>query len=120
MKFIYEPRHVPPIPLANFVGRLLTHACIAIALIIFSLIIGMLGYRHFETMDWVDSFFNASMLLGGMGPVKTEGMSYEGKIFAGIYALYSGLMFIALMSLMLAPVVHRVLHHFHWSRESDI
>jgi hypothetical protein len=54
-----------------------------------------------------------------MGPVKTTGMSYAGKMFAGLYALYSGLLFIALMSLMMAPVVHRILHHFHWSTERD-
>lgn len=95
------------------------HACIGLSLIIFSLLVGMLGYRYFEGMNWVDTFFNASMLLGGMGPVKTEGMSYEGKIFAGVYALYSGLLFIALMGLMLAPVVHRILHHFHWSKEGN-
>ncbi len=119
MQSIYEPRHVPPIPLVGFAVRLLAHACIAIGLVIFSLILGMFGYRHFEEMAWVDSFFNASMLLGGMGPVKTSDMSYGGKIFAGLYALYSGLLFIALMSLMMAPVVHRVLHHFHWSNEAD-
>lgn len=79
----------------------------------------MLGYGYFEGMNWVDAFFNASMLLGGMGPVKTTGMSYAGKMFAGLYALYSGLLFIALMSLMMAPVVHRILHHFHWSSERD-
>ena len=79
----------------------------------------MLGYGYFEGMNLVDAFFNASMLLGGMGPVKTTGMSYAGKMFAGLYALYSGLLFIALMSLMMAPVVHRILHHFHWSSERD-
>ena len=81
--------------------------------------LGMVGYGYFERMDWVYAFFNASMLLGGMGPVKTTGMSYAGKIFAGLYALYSGLLFIALMSLMMAPVVHRMLHHFHWPSGRD-
>lgn len=119
MKSIYEPRHVPPISLADFAVRLIVHACVAIGLVVFSLMLGMFGYEIFEGMDWIDSFFNASMLLGGMGPVKTTDMSYEGKIFAGFYALYSGLLFIALMSLMMAPVVHRILHHFHWSSERD-
>lgn len=119
VKSIYEPGHVPPISLADFAVRLLSHACIAMSLVIFSLMLGMLGYRHFEGMNWIDSFFNVSMLLGGMGPVKTTGMSDGGKIFSGIYALYSGLLFIALMSLMMAPVVHRVLHHFHWSSGRD-
>jgi hypothetical protein len=119
LKTIYEPRHVPPIPLAEFAVRLLAHACVAAGLVVFSLMLGMVGYGYFERMDWVDAFFNASMLLGGMGPVKTTGMSYAGKIFAGLYALYSGLLFIALMSLMMAPVVHRILHHFHWSSGRD-
>lgn len=116
---MYEPRHVAPIPLADFAVRLFAHAGVAAGLVVFSLLLGMLGYGYFEGMNWVDAFFNASMLLGGMGPVKTTGMSYAGKMFAGLYALYSGLLFIALMSLMMAPVVHRILHHFHWSSERD-
>lgn len=118
MKSIYEPHHVPPIPLKAFAMRLFTHGCIAMGLIIVSLIAGMLGYRYFESMVWVDAFFNSSMLLGGMGPVKTQDMSFGGKIFAGFYALYSGLLFIALMGLMFAQVIHRILHHFHWPKES--
>lgn len=117
MQPIYEPLHVPPIPTTRFAVRLLAHACIAMGLIAFSLVAGMLGYRCFEAMNWLDAFFNASMLLGGMGPVKTVGMTDAGKLFAGLYALYSGLVFIAVMSLMLAPVVHRILHRFHWSKD---
>ena len=79
-----------------------------------SLLAGMLGYRHYEHMDWVDAFVNAAMLLGGMGPVKTDGLSEAGKLFAGLYALYAGLVFIAVMGIMLTPVVHRMLHRFHW------
>jgi hypothetical protein len=119
MKLIYEPRHVPPIPVAGFALRLLAHATVATGLIAISLIVGMLGYRYFEQMSWVDAFLNAAMLLGGMGPVKTSGMSTEGKMFAGCYALYSGLAFIAIMGIMLAPVVHRILHRFHWSDEAE-
>jgi hypothetical protein len=79
----------------------------------------MIGYRQFEQMSWVDAFLNSAMLLGGMGPVKTAGLSEAGKLFAGIYALYAGLAFIAVLSIMLAPVVHRVLHRFHWEGERD-
>lgn len=68
-----------------------------------------------RAMSGGDAFLNASMILGGMGPVKTQGLSEAGKVFAGLYALYSGLVFIAAMGLMLAPVIHRVLHRFHWS-----
>lgn len=87
-------------------------------LIALSLMIGISGYRYLERMSWLDAFFNSAMLLGGMGPVKTQDMSDAGKLFAGLYALYSGLVFIAVMSLMLAPVVHRILHRFHWSKDS--
>lgn len=72
-----------------------------------------------RAMSGVDAFLNASMILGGMGPVKTQGLSEAGKVFAGLYALYSGLVFIAVMGLMLAPVIHRVLHRFHWSERGE-
>ncbi|HSV69405.1 MAG TPA: hypothetical protein VLI72_04785 [Methylibium sp.] len=111
----YEPRHKPPLPAARFVLRMVVHAGVAGGLIVVSLALGVLGYMHFEGMGLVDAFLNAAMILGGMGPVKAQGLSEPGKIFAGLYALYSGLAFIAVMSIMLAPVVHRILHRFHWS-----
>lgn len=118
MKPIYEPIHVPPIPVTGFAVRLLTHASIALGIVTLSLMVGMWGYRAFERMTWLDAFFNSAMLLGGMGPVKTADLSDAGKLFAGFYALYSGLVLIAVMGVMLVPVVHRILHVFHWS--SDI
>ena len=96
---------------------MLVHAGLAMLLIGVSLFAGMLGYQHYEHMSWLDAFLNSAMLLGGMGPVKTANLSDPGKLFAGVYALYAGLVFIAVMSIILAPVIHRVLHHFHWSRE---
>jgi hypothetical protein len=78
----------------------------------------MLGYHELESLPWVDSFLNASMLLGGMGPVDmphTEG----GKLFAGLYALYSGMLFLVLAAMVLAPVFHRVLHRFHLEDVED-
>lgn len=116
---MYEPRHLPPIPAGRFTLRLLAHASLAMALIAVSLLVGMLGYRYYEQMSWVDAFINAAMLLGGMGPVKTADLSEAGKLFAGFYALYAGLAFIAVMGIMLTPVVHRVLHRFHWSEERN-
>ncbi len=107
MKPIYEPRHVPPIPVTDFAWRLLAHAAVAIGLIAFSLMVGMLGYRQFERMSWVDAFLNTAMLLGGMGPVKTSDMSTEGKLFAGCYALYAGLAFIAIMGISVAAPWHQ-------------
>lgn len=119
MKSIYEPRHVPPIPGMSFTIRLLSHAGVALGLVGFSLAVGMWGYRTLEGMTWLDAFFNAAMLLGGMGPVKTTDMSDAGKLFAGFYALYSGLVVIAVMGVMLVPVVHRMLHLFHWPTEIE-
>jgi hypothetical protein len=116
---MYEPRHIPPIPTSRFTLRLLSHAALSIALIAVSLWAGMLGYRYYEQMSWLDAFVNAAMLLGGMGPVKTDGLSDAGKLFAGLYALYAGLAFIAVMGIMLTPVVHRILHRFHWAEGRD-
>ncbi len=80
-----------------------------------SLALGIWGYAHYEGLPWRDGFLNSAMLLGGMGPVnapQTDG----GKLFAGIYALFAGLVFIVTAGLLLAPVVHRVLHTFHWEQ----
>jgi hypothetical protein len=118
MRPLYEPRHAPPLPVGKFALRMAMHACVALVLIAISLFIGMIGYRYYEHMSWLDAFLNSAMLLGGMGPVKTEGLSDGGKLFAGIYALYAGLAFIAVMGILLAPVVHRVLHRFHWAEHN--
>jgi len=115
---VYEHRKHPPIPPHRFVKRLLLHGAIAFALALISLGLGMAGYAYFEQLPWRDAFVNAAMLMGGMGPVdmpKTDG----GKLFAGCYALYAGLVFIFISGLMLAPVVHRVLHRFHWEQERE-
>jgi hypothetical protein len=79
----------------------------------FSLAVGMLGYMHFERLPWRDAFLNSAMLMGGMGPVdspKTDG----GKLFAGIFALYCGIVFLVTVALMFTPILHRLLHRFHW------
>ncbi len=94
---------------------MLAHAGLALVLIGLSLLVGMMGYAYYEHMSWLDAFLNSAMLLGGMGPVKTAGLSAPGKLFAGAYALYAGLVVIAVMSIILAPVIHRVLHRFHWA-----
>ena len=84
----------------------------ALALVMASLGVGMIGYHLTEGLDWVDSFLNAAMLLGGMGPVNTPA-TFWGKIFAGVYALYCGLAVIMIAGLLLAPLAHRLLHRFH-------
>lgn len=108
----YETRGEKPIAWAHFVDRMVRHGSIAGLLIVVSLGIGIAGYMGFEDAKPLDAFLDASMILGGMGPVgeiKTAG----GKLFAGLYALYSGLVFLVVAGLLLAPIVHRVLHRFH-------
>ena len=94
-------------------------AAVALLVIAFALGIGMIGYHAFEAMSWVDAFVNAALILSGMGPVsplQTDG----GKIFAGCYALFSGLAFIASLGIVFAPAVHRFLHKFHLEGSKDV
>ena len=110
---MYEARHQKPIPRRHFVRRLIMHLIGSLALIVVSLFLGMLGYHYYEELPWRDAFLNAAMLLGGMGPVespRTDG----GKLFAGLYALYAGLVFLIAAGLIVAPALHRMLHLFHW------
>ena len=88
--------------------------CIALGLVALSLGVGMIGYGYFEHFSMLDGFLNSAMLLGGMGPVNAP-VTQGGKVFAGLYALYSGLVFIVTAALVFTPIVHRVLHKFHWA-----
>ena len=109
---MYERRHEPLLPLADFLRRLVRHAGIAVAIVVISLAAGMLGYHFFEGLTWIDAFLNAAMILGGMGPIN-ELHTIAGKIFAGVYALYSGLIVLIVAGVLFAPMFHRFLHHFH-------
>jgi hypothetical protein len=112
----YESKHQPLLSRKAFAMRLARSFAASALLIGVSLFVGMLGYRYTEGMDWLDAFVNAAMILSGMGPLgplQTPG----GKLFAGCYALYSGLVLILAAGLLFAPVVHRMLHRFHL--ESD-
>src|SRR5262249_30453177 len=91
------------------VGR---HFLLSLAIVLVSLVVGMVGYRVFARFEWIDAFLNAAMLLGGMGPIG-DIPTRSGKIFAGIYALYAGLVLIAASGVVLAPVLHRLLHRLH-------
>jgi hypothetical protein len=110
---MYERKSQPPLTRRHFIGRMLLHLAIALTLVAVSLGIGMWGYVRFEGLDALDAFLNAAMLLGGMGPIHTPA-SPAGKLFAGCYALYAGLMFIVTLALIVTPVLHRVLHRLHW------
>ncbi len=78
----------------------------------------MVGYRQFEGMPWIDAFLNAAMLMGGMGPIG-ELHTFSGKLFAGLYALYCGLLLLVAVGIMMAPVIHRFLHRFHIEAEKN-
>ena len=97
--------------------RLLFHLALSLALLAASLGVGMWGYRHYEHLPWRDAFPNSAMLPGGMGPVKQD-LSEPGKVFAGLYALYSGLVVIAVTGLLLAPGIHHVMKRVHWEESS--
>ena len=102
----------------HFIRRTLRHFVISLGVLGGSLGIGMLGYRHYEHMPWTDAFVNAAMLLGGMGPLKQD-LSEAGKLFAGFYALYCGLVVIVVTGLMLAPGVHHLMKIAHWESRDD-
>jgi len=113
---LYEPRRKRPLSRGAFALRMARHGLLALAVTLLSLAFGMSGYMYYENLPWRDAFVNAAMLLGGMGPVdapKTDG----GKVFAGLYALYAGLVFLLVGGVLLAPVLHRVLHHLHWEEK---
>ena len=110
---MYENRIDAPLPRAMFRRRLLRHSAVAAGIITFSIGLGMLGYCQFEHLSWLDGFLNTAMLLGGMGPVNAP-VTPAGKLFAGLFALYAGLVFIFTAGLMFAPLLHRLMHRFHW------
>lgn len=109
---MYEHRSKPLLPRRQFAARIARCAALGAGFIIVSLGIGMAGYHVFENMNWVDSFANASMILSGMGPLG-ELKTTTGKIFAGCYALFSGVAFLTSIAVVFAPVYHRFLHKFH-------
>ncbi len=107
-----ERRHEPLLPRPVFYRRMLTYFLFSLLIIGGSLGVGILGYHFTEHLSWLDSLLNASMILGGMGPVdslKTD----AGKVFASFYALFSGMVFLVAVGVLLAPIVHRFLHTFH-------
>lgn len=109
---MYEHHSQPLLKPREFLARLFLHFGLAAVVILGSLLVGVVGYHELAHMRWVDSFLNAAMILGGMGPVG-DLPSDAAKIFAGCYALYSGVVFIAVAGLMIAPVAHRVMHRLH-------
>jgi hypothetical protein len=109
---MYEHYKQPVIPFRAFLKRLLRHFAVAFAIVAVSLGLGIIGYRTLGGLSWVDSLLNASMILGGMGPVNPL-VGNGAKIFASIYALFAGMIFLVAAGVLLAPVLHRLLHRFH-------
>ena len=115
---MFEHRRQPLLPTAAFLTRVAYHAAMALVIVLGALGIGTLGYHALEGIPWVDALLNASMILGGMGPV-SQLHTIEGKLFASAYALFSGLLFLVIAGVLFAPVVHRFLHRFHLDEQAQ-
>jgi hypothetical protein len=118
-KIMFEHRSKPLLPRSKFIKRMIFFALLSAGSVTVSLFMGMVGYRIFENFSWVDAFVNAAMLMGGMGPVN-ELHTDAGKIFAGAYAMYCGLVFIIAVGFLIAPVFHRFLHKFHLEMDEPV
>ncbi len=110
MKLEHRSQKVPKLP--QFLLRLWRYGLFALGLILFSVLIGTLGYHYFGQTSWLDSFHMACMILTGMGPV-VEMITPEAKIFSALYALYSGVAFLSITAVFFAPIIHRLLHILH-------
>lgn len=109
---MFERKHQKVVPLRVFAKRMLGALAISLGLVLPALSIGIAGYHWIDKLDWIDSLVEASMILGGMGPVNPL-HNNAAKIFASGYALFSGVIFIGVMGIILTPLVHRILHKFH-------
>jgi len=115
---MYENRNRQLISRIEFFFRILRHGIFAISILFLALAIGVFGYHWFEGMPWIDAILNASMILGGMGPVNPLNTT-GGKLFASAYALFSGVVFIGVIGMLLAPFVHRLIHRFHLEADME-
>lgn len=115
---MFEHRKDRLISREAFLKRVVRYALIAFAIDAGSLAVGVIGYHVFEGLGWVDSLLNAAMLLGGMGPVN-QLHTTSGKLFASFYAMYCGVIFLVVAGILLAPIIHRFIHHFHLEADSS-
>jgi hypothetical protein len=115
---MYEHKNQPLLPRKLFNTRMLKHLATAGAIIAFSLGLGVLGYKLFSQLTWLDALLNASMILAGEGPVHTLTTVME-RLFASFYALYSGVIFMTSAGIVIAPIAHRVIHRFHIEAKKD-
>ncbi|WP_452229952.1 hypothetical protein [Lacinutrix sp. MEBiC02404] len=117
MKHAFEHENNQILPFKNFVLRVLKYFLFSIVFIAFSLSIGTIGYHHYAHISWVDAFYNASLILTGMGPVDAMPTD-EAKLFASFYALFSGIAFLSTVAVIFAPIAHRLLHILHVKEET--
>lgn len=109
---MFESRKKPVISRREYLRRLAINALLSVALVAFSLAVGTVGYHVTAGISWVDAFYNASMILTGMGPI-AQLTTNAAKLFASFYALFSGIAFLGTISIVLAPIIHRAMHKFH-------
>jgi hypothetical protein len=114
---MYEHRTEPLLTRVQFIGRLLRHGAVAALVVGLSLGVGTLGYRYAADLGWLDALLNAAMILTGMGPVAPL-QSATAKLFAVVYALYAGIVFLAVIGILFAPVVHRLMHWLHLEKRA--
>src|SRR4051812_18520474 len=114
----FERRHEPLISKQKFYQRLINNSMIALVIIIISLAIGITGYMNLAHMTFVNALLNASMILGGMGPVDVL-PNEASKYFASAYALFSGVTFLSIVGVLFAPLLHRIMHHYHLETEEE-
>ena len=115
---MFEHKSQKLLPWPKFVGRMALSFLLAFSIVAMALAIGILGYHYIARLAWIDAVLNAAMILTGMGPVDTM-KDTASKLFASAYALFSGVVFLSAVSIVLAPVFHRVLHHFHLDEEDE-
>jgi hypothetical protein len=116
--FKYEQKRKPLLSRKKYYKRLRDNFLLSIAIIVVSLAIGIGGYMHFGNLKFVDAVLNASMILGGMGPVDTL-TTDAAKYFASFYALYSGITLITSVGILFSPMIHRIMHRFHMETDND-
>lgn len=114
----FERKHQPLANRSRFLFRMLGYFLASVVMMGFSLGIGVIGYRHFANLSWVDALLNASMILTGMGPVSPMETN-AAKIFASVYALFSGVIFLSATAVVLSPIFHRIMHRFHLDEGAD-
>ena len=115
---MFEHRGQPLLVQSDFVRRQAWYLAVGLGIVLASLAGGAAGYHFIEGLEWIDAILNAAMILGGMGPV-TDLHTPAGKLFASFYALFSGVVFLAVVGLLFAPLIHRFLHRFHLELDSE-